>query len=222
MGEYAFSAQYQQSPVPRGGALVKEAWLAYYHPQDVPPKFEKVVQSWDTASKVSEFADYSVCTTWGLWQKEIYLLHVLRRRLEYPELKRLVIDHMAEWEATDVLIEDKSSGIQLVQDLREASPKIQGVVCEGDKIMRLQAQTPSFENGRVLLPKEAPWLREYVSELLAFPMAKYDDQVDSTAQALRWITDLGRVPSIFRYYRREWEKKYGQPWNGSYGPPSGS
>jgi hypothetical protein len=94
---------------------------------------------------------------------------------------------MREWDAGTVLIEDKASGIQLAQELSAQSWKFKGVKCECDKVMRLMAQTASIENGRVLFPKEAPWLREYANELLAFPMAKYDDQVDSTAQALKYV-----------------------------------
>jgi len=188
MGEYVFSAQYQQSPVPFGGGLVKEQWLTYYSPAELPAQFDKIVQSWDTASKATELSDYSVCTTWGVKGKKMYLLHVLRKRLEYPELKRLAISHMNQWEAKTVLIEDKASGIQLIQELQAQSYKVQGVKCEGDKIMRLMAQTAEIENGRVLFPREAPWLRDYVNEILTFPMAKYDDQVDSTAQAIKWVT----------------------------------
>ena len=187
IGEYAFSAQYQQAPVPLGGALVKQGWLTYYNPADKPARFDRIIQSWDTANKVSEISDYSVCTTWGIKGKQIYLLHVLRKRLEYPDLKRRVLDHMREWEATTVLIEDKASGTQLAQELSAGNFRIRGVKCEGDKVMRLLAQTAAIENGFVLFPKEAPWLRDYINELLAFPMAKYDDQVDSTAQALKWV-----------------------------------
>lgn len=189
IGEYAFSAQYQQAPVPLGGALVKAQWLSYYTPDDKPAKFDKIIQSWDTASKVSEISDYSVCTTWGKKGKQMYLLHVQRMRLEYPELKRMVITHMDQWQADRVLIEDKASGIQLVQELSGKNYKVHGVKCEGDKVMRLMAQTAAIENGFVLFPTEALWLREYLNELLAFPAAKYDDQVDSTAQALKWVAN---------------------------------
>jgi hypothetical protein len=65
LGEYHFSGQYQQSPAPRGGGMVKEAWLQYYEPYELPPKFDRIVQSWDTANKETELSDYSVCTTWG-------------------------------------------------------------------------------------------------------------------------------------------------------------
>ncbi len=201
MGEYAFSAQYQQSPVPLGGALVKLEWLTYYGLRDKPESFDRILQSWDTASKVSEVSDYSVCTTWGIKGKQMYLLHVLRKRLDYPELKRLVVSHMAEWDADKVLIEDKASGIQLVQELSFQNWRIEGVKCEGDKAMRLLAQTPAIENGNVLFPKEAPWLKDYLNELMAFPYAQYDDQVDSTSQALRSVANYDAPATSIRLIR---------------------
>jgi predicted phage terminase large subunit-like protein len=199
LGEYAFSAQYLQAPVPLGGGLVKSEWLAYYTPEEKPDRFDTIVQSWDTANKESELADYSVCTTWGVKGQMIYLLHVLRKRMEFPELKRTVIRQKEEWRAAVVLIEDKASGTQLIQELRQTMSQVKGVKCEGEKSMRMQAQTPTIENGRMLLPKEAPWLPDYVQDLVTFPKAKYDDQVDSTAQALKWITLDGREPSAITY-----------------------
>lgn len=205
LGEYSFSAQYLQAPVPLGGGIVKADWLSYY--EEKPEKFDTIVQSWDTANKESELADYSVCTTWGVKGKKLYLLHVLRKRMQYPDLKRAVIAQAESWNAQAVLIEDKASGIQLVQELRETLSKVKGIKCEGDKLMRMLAQTPEVENGNVLLPKQAPWLHDYVQELTTFPKAKYDDQVDSTAQALKWITGEGREPGMLVYYRNLLEEE---------------
>jgi phage terminase large subunit-like protein len=84
MGEYDFSAQYQQNPQPQGGAMVKKEWLRYYVPDERPAHFERIVQSWDTAKKAGELNNDSVCTTWGEKDKHFYLLHVSRKRMEYP------------------------------------------------------------------------------------------------------------------------------------------
>lgn len=202
LGEYAFSAQYLQSPVPYGGGLVKAEWFKYYGEEDRPATFDSVVQSWDTANKESELSDYSVCTTWGAKEDKIYLLHVLRKRMDYPDLKRAVARQAQDWHATAILIEDKASGTQLVQELRETNSCIRGVKSQGDKLMRMNDQTAAIENGFVLLPKDAHWLATYVQELTTFPKAKYDDQVDSTSQALKWIVGEGREPAIFGFYRK--------------------
>jgi phage terminase large subunit-like protein len=76
---------------------------------------DRVVQSWDTANKASELSDFSVCTSWGI--KDLYLLHVLRKRMEYPELKRAVCEQCEAFNASVVLIEDKASRTQLIQEL---------------------------------------------------------------------------------------------------------
>jgi predicted phage terminase large subunit-like protein len=190
IGEYNFSSQYQQNPTPLEGTIVKTDWLRYFDANSRPSHFSCIFQSWDTANKAGQLNDYSVGTTWGAYNDHYYLLDVFRRRLNYPELKRAVIDQARLFNANSILIEDKASGTQLIQELAkeflfgikpyEAPPGV-------DKILRLHAQTALFESGRVLLPVTAPWLEEYVRELTSFPGGKYDDQVDSTTQALDYM-----------------------------------
>ena len=187
IGTYNFASQYQQSPMPLGGAMVKTSWLKRYEPGDLPKRFSCVLQSWDTANKSGELNDFSVCTTWGTSYEHFYLLSVFRGRLDYPALKRSVKENACRHKANVILIEDKASGTQLIQDLKhEAVFGIQPYEAPpgADKTLRLYAQTAEFESGRVLLPRSAPWLDEYVRELTSFPGSKYDDQVDSTTQAL--------------------------------------
>jgi predicted phage terminase large subunit-like protein len=204
MTEYNFVAQYQQDPQPPSGIIVKREWLKFYGPNDLPTKFDVVVQSWDTANKDTELANYSVCTTWGLKDDWMYLLHVFRRKQNFPELKRSVRELAKLYHADVVLVEDKASGTSLIQELRadgfskvEAAPSI-----DGDKIMRLHAQTAKIEGGFVLFPKEAPWLDTYVHEIVSFPNARHDDQVDSTVFALAWSTPKGGARGWLKYYER--------------------
>ena len=202
LGEYAFAAQYQQSPVPLGGAIVKEKWLHMYTQSECPERFDSIVQSWDTANTLSALADWSVCTTWGVKGKKFYLLHALRRREEYPDLKRTVIAHAKAFGANVVLIEDKASGTQLIQELRQGElSAVKAFKPKTDKVARMLAQTPGIENGFVVFPKDAPWMPEYIAELLAFPMGKYDDQVDSTSQALEYLVTEGAEPGMLGYMR---------------------
>ncbi len=204
VGEHNFAGQYQQALAPREGGLVKAAWFKAYTEATRAERFDQVLQSWDTANKLSEMADYSVCTTWGLKNKRIYLLHVFRKRLNYPELKRAVREQARMHRATVVLIEDKASGTQLVQELvNEGLRIVKAVKPEGDKVMRFNAQTATIENGFVYLPQEAPWLAEYVHEITTFPNAKYDDQADSTSQALAWINNQPPRPAALEVVRRE-------------------
>jgi predicted phage terminase large subunit-like protein len=187
LGEYNFAGQYQQNPAPLGGGMIRREWFRTYESGE--SGFTRIVQSWDTANKASELADYSVCTTWGVKGRALYLLHVLRKRLNYPELKRVVAGQQKAFGAQTVLIEDRASGTQLIQELTRAGVcGVRAVVPTDDKIMRLHAQTGPIENGFVHLPREAHWLEDYLAELTAFPRGRHDDQVDSTSQALAWLT----------------------------------
>ncbi len=190
MGSAAFLAQYQQAPCPREGVMVKTKWFPRYAPHELPRDFEARAISCDTANKASELSDYTVFTVWGVKNRHLWLLAVLRRRMEYYELKRVLKETIALHRADVVLIEDRASGTQLIQELNWEN--VRGVKpCEpaGDKQMRLWAQGATMEQGFVHLPKEAPWLDDYLRELTSFPNSKYDDQVDSTTQALAWANE---------------------------------
>jgi predicted phage terminase large subunit-like protein len=188
IGEYNFAGQYQQAPAPLGGGLVKAEWFKRYRDKEVPEQFDRIVQSWDTANKATELSDFSVCTTWGVKGRDLFLLGVFRRRLEYPALKRAVREHQMQFSATQVLIEDKASGTQLIQELiADGCYAVTRYQPTTDKIMRLHAQTAVIENGFVHIPETAAWLAEYLHEMTIFPKGKHDDQVDSTAQFLDWL-----------------------------------
>ena len=144
---------------------MKSSWFKTYSDTDLPEQFDQILQSWDTANKRSQLADYSVCTTWGIKKKNIYLLHVFRKRKGYPDLKRAA-ELARMHRATLVLIEDKASGTQLIQELVKAGLRIvKAVKPEADKIMRFNAQTATIENGFVYLPQQASWLAEYIHEI---------------------------------------------------------
>ncbi len=179
-----------------GGGLIKTHWFKTY--TELPEEFELVFQSWDTANKSSELNDFSVCTTWGKQENHLYLLHVFRKRLDYPELRRAVKQQAEIYRSQNILIEDKASGTQLIQDLiaegvhatTRYEPKL-------EKIMRMNTVTNVIENGFVHIPAQADWLAEYLHELSVFPNGRFDDQVDSTSQALDWArpgsSDLGLI-----------------------------
>ena len=211
MTEYNFAAQYQQDPQPPAGLIVKRDWLKFYSEQDKPDRFDQIVQSWDTASKITELSDYSVCTTWGVTERKMYLLNVFRQRMEFPQLKRMVRELAGLWRASIVLIEDKSSGTQLIQELRaDGFARVQAAPANNDdKVMRLRAQTAKIEGHFVLFPEKAPWLDAYLLELTTFPNAKHDDQVDSTVHALAWLTQEATKPGMALYWlvKRKYEQR---------------
>jgi predicted phage terminase large subunit-like protein len=192
VGEFVFQCQYQQDPMPLEGGLIKRDWLKFYEPRELPKELY-ILQSWDTANGCGELNDYSVGTTWGVYHMDFYLLDVYRERVSFPQLKRALIELSRKFHPEKILIEDKSSGISLIQELRfdyvygiQAYKPAPG----SNKFARLNAQSIKFESGRVYLPKEAPWLDDYIRELTGFPGTKYDDQADSTSQALDVMTNL--------------------------------
>ena len=190
MGSATFAAQYQQDPVPAEGLHVKKEWFRYYSEPPEKRQGDRTVQSWDTASKDGVFNDYSVCITALIRKTEIYVLDVYRAKLQFPDLKRRVVEQARIWQVNTLLIEDAASGQQLLQILRRDAPR--GVPRpiprkpEGDKVTRFAAQSVRIESGELLLPKDASWLAELERELLGFPNRKHDDQVDALTQLLAW------------------------------------
>jgi predicted phage terminase large subunit-like protein len=188
IGSDVFAAQYQQSPVPPGGAMIRRAWLRYYDKLPERTYRARILQSWDTAAKDGAQNDWSVCTTWMLLDNCYYLIDVTRGRYEYPRLKATAIALAQEYKPHYVLIEDASTGTALAQELKRVhfGGATRLLPVERDKIGRLYVNQAKFEAGLVLFPKQAPFLAELEAELLAFPQGKTDDQVDSISQALSY------------------------------------
>ena len=190
-GSIIFEAQYQQNPVPADGNMISASWLRYVDPTTGIPEHGEIIQSWDTASKDGIHNDYSVCITAKRFGNDIYIIDVYRGRLNFPELKKAATRLANEHRAHALLIEDAASGQQLYQTLRAECPHGVPVPSkqkpEGDKKTRLAGVSSMIEAGQLILPKAAPWLAEFQSELLAFPNARHDDQVDALSQLLGWV-----------------------------------
>ena len=184
MNAEQFAAQYQQAPFLPGGAIIKRDWVRCYDVLPVRNSSSIVVQSWDCASKGGDANDWCACTTWLIHDRKYYLMHVLRERLDYPTLRARAIAHARTQSANKIVVEDADIGRGLVQELKAAGLPVVAVRPEGSKTTRMQIQSAKFQAGLVLLPRQAPWLPDYQAELFAFPHAPFDDQVDSTSQAL--------------------------------------
>jgi predicted phage terminase large subunit-like protein len=190
MGSAVFSAQYQQSPVPADGLIVKRAWLQYYDVVPARQPGDRIAQSWDTASKDGAFSDWSVCVTALVGRRGVYVLDVFRAKLQFPDLKRKVVELARAHGAEVLLVEDAASGTQLIQALRHEAPA--GVPKpiarrpELDKLTRFSAVTSRIEAGELVLPREAPWLAAFEHEILGFPNLRHDDQADAVSQLLAW------------------------------------
>lgn len=184
LGMYTFAAQYQQSPIQLNTGIIKTDWIQYYEKQ---PAFEAIFQSWDCAIKAEIDNDYSVCSTWGIYNMSYYLIDIVRQKLIYPILKQKIIDHHRLFKPNAVIIEDKASGQQIIQELQHQDINIIKYVPQHDKTTRLILISTVFESNKVMLPKSATWLEDFVYELTNFPNTEHDDQIDSTTQFLTWF-----------------------------------
>ena len=188
MGSLDFAAQYQQEPVAPDGNLIKWKWFQFYNkPPPREPK-DRIIVSWDTAMSGKELSSFSACVIMQVKGETVYLLDVIRDRLEYPDLRRKVLNTHRRWRIAAngfaMLIESKGSGMALIQDLKRDDIRPIAVTPEGEKLMRMNAQTARIEAGSVHLPTSAPWLDEFRRGLLAFPSSRYNDQVDAFSQGL--------------------------------------
>ena len=189
IGSRAFESLYQGNPTIAEGQVIKREWWRYYRE---PPQSERKIHSWDTAFKDKSQNDYSVCTVWGEARNGYYLLDVWRGKVEFPELKRVVIALHDRDKPDVVIVEDKASGQSLIQEIqRDTRIPVLPVKVDRDKVARAYAATPMIEAGKVYLPESAPWLFDYIEELSAFPNAEHDDQMDSTTQALSFMRGPG-------------------------------
>jgi predicted phage terminase large subunit-like protein len=188
-----WQAQYQQNPTSEEGAIIKREWWQKW-PSETPPQTDFVLQTWDTAFEKSQRADYSACTTWGVFYKpdetglsqaNIIMLDAKRGRYEFPELKQIVLDEYKYWEPDSIIIEKKASGAPLIYELRAMGiPVGEFTPTRGnDKISRLNSIADIFASGRVWVPNTR-WADEVVEEVAAFPAGQHDDYVDTVAMAM--------------------------------------
>ncbi len=197
MGPIAFSAQYQQSPIPPGGTIIKRKWLATYDGYPPHERGDHIIMSWDIALSEQEAGDYSAGVVLLRRGEVYYVLEVIRGRLRFNELRRKIIEVKQRYGAGTLLIEDSPIGKGLIQSLEESSINVTKYVPNTDKRARLIAQSDLFAGGSVRLPKRAPWLEDFTAELLAFP-GRHDDQVDALAQGLAWGREMWSYRARFR------------------------
>ena len=209
-----WNAQYMQQPAADGAAFIpRSAWQIW--PHEKPPQCEFIIQSWDTAHEAKTTADYSACTTWGVWYNEedgnsphLILLDAFKDRMMFPELKESAFKHWKEWDPDAFIVEKKAAGSPLIQELRRMGIPVQEFTPSrgNDKIARMNAVSDLFASGKVWAP-DTRWAREVIEEVAAFPVGDHDDYVDTTTQALLRYRQGGFIslpsdyddePSMFR------------------------
>jgi len=186
-----WQAQYQQNPVGNESAIVKRDWWQWWE-EDDPPVCEFILQSWDTAFEKTQRADYSAGTTWGVFNNHkdgnrpnIILLNTYKKRVEFPDLKKDVMEEYQKYDPDTIIIEKKASGAPLIYELRAMGIPVQEYTpSKGqDKIARLNSVSDIIASGKVWVPKTR-WAEELVDEIAAFPAGEHDDLVDATTLAL--------------------------------------
>lgn len=193
MGSMLFSAQYQQAPEPPGGKIIKRKMLRYYSAVE-PRTTDRIVLSWDIALSEKEAADYSACVVLLNRGDLYFVLEVIRGKFPFDRLKDKIVQVKERYGSkASLVIEDGGISYGLIQSLRERHINVVDYKPKGDKQERLISQIDLFQGGSVLLPKEAPWLDDFVSELLSFP-GRHDDQVDALAQGLAWRREAWKAP----------------------------
>ena len=196
-----WNAQYMQNPVSNNAAIVsRNSWRIW--PGDEPPPCEYIIQSWDTAFEAKTSADYSACTTWGVWyneeehnQPQVILLDAFKDRMQFPELKACALKHYKSWEPDAFIVEKKAAGAPLIHELRNMGIPVEEFTPSrgNDKIVRLNAVSDLFASGKVWAP-DTRWAREVIEEVASFPNGEHDDYVDTTSQALLRFRRGGFIP----------------------------
>lgn len=216
-------AQYQQNPTAEVSAIVKREWWQKWEQGD-PPTCEFTLMAWDTAFEKNNRADYSALTLWGVFYKaddagvmqaNIILLNAFRDRMEFPELKKVAIQHYKDWEPDSVIIEKKASGAPLIYEMRAMGIPVQEYTPTkgNDKISRLNAVADLFASGRVWCPN-TNWAEEVIDEVASFPAGDHDDYVDSVSLALMRFRKGGYIRTLLdeddepKAFRRHFEGYY--------------
>ena len=167
-----------------------------------PPTCQFVIQTYDTAFSTKTTADYSVIQTWGIFSNyevdydgteefpaNLILLGNIKGRFEYPELRRMAQMLYYQHKPDVCIVEKKASGQSLIQDMRRGGLPVQEYLPDRDKVSRVYAASPMIESGRVWLPSGKPWADDLVTELLQFPNAAHDDQVDAMTMAIHYMKE---------------------------------
>lgn len=206
MGSWAFAGQYQQSPAPLEGGIIKRGWIQFY--REIPPAFDFMVQSWDCTFTGSDRSDYVAGQVWGRVGGTYYMLpYRLYEQLDFAPTKAAIKScHALFPNANAILIEDKANGPAIISELQKEIAGVVPVSPSGGKLSRTQAMAPLWEAGSVYLPDpqifNLPWMETYIHNICTFPRAAHDDDVDATSQALIYMRS--RVADgIIEFYRRQ-------------------
>jgi predicted phage terminase large subunit-like protein len=204
MPVFQWNAQYQQNPTAEEASIVKREWWQVWE-QDDPPPCEYIIMTLDTAAETHNRADFTALTTWGVFKHPetdeyaVILLNAMKDRVEFPELKELAHAQWKQWEPDAFIVEKKSSGTALYQELRRMQIPVQEYTPHrgsGDKLARLNSVADIVKSGLCWVPQRR-WAEELVEEIAGFPFMSHDDLVDCSVMALMRFRQGGfiRLPT---------------------------
>lgn len=206
VGSRDWAALYQQRPVPAEGAVFKQEWIKYYTQASLPPVFNTILISWDMTFKDSAASDFVVGQVWGKNGANFYLLDSVRGRWDFVKTLEMFQVLANKWpKALKKLVEDKANGTAIIQTLKKSISGIKAITPKESKEARAYSITPLWEAGNVFIPdpKTAAWVKDFEAEILSFPSAAHDDQVDAMTQALAELktSTLKIHPTNLQYLR---------------------
>lgn len=202
LGSFGTAGQLQQRPAPRDGGIIPLDKFQRYNFMPEAESWIRISVTFDTALKEAEINAYSVGQVWVETTRGLFLLFVWRKKCRYPELKRMAKAICEEWQPHEVLIEDKSTGCVLIQDLQEEKKYPIKPIDPGmmDKVMRMEAEATAIESGQCWLPAtkdvevysgisshSCEWLTDFEDECIDFPNGEYKDQIDPMSQYLKTV-----------------------------------
>jgi predicted phage terminase large subunit-like protein len=197
MATMNFEAQYQQTPLPEQGNIIKRQWFSYYDEPLEPLPNDKIIMAIDTAIKAGTNNDYSAAAIAVARGTDFYVRHIWRDRLIYPDVKRHVHRLCTDYNVETLLIEDSASGSPLAQEFSCPGVAVIPIRPQGSKEERVNRQTDLIEGHHVRLARDAPWLDDFLAEVCGFQAVAHDDQLDAFVMLLTWARH--RSEGMFNY-----------------------
>jgi predicted phage terminase large subunit-like protein len=222
MPTFQWNAQYQQNPTAEEASIVKREWWNIWEQEDPPALVEYIIMSLDAAAETHNRADFTAITLWGVFLNDqtnaynIILLNSIKERIEFPDLKSLSYDTWKYWKPDTFIVEKKSSGTALYQEMRRMGIPVSEYTPHrgsGDKLARLNSVADIVKSGLCWVP-QTRWAEEVVEEIAGFPFMSHDDLVDSTVMALMRFRQGGFIrlptdePEPAKHFRSRGKNRY--------------
>lgn len=220
IGAAAYEAQYQQDPTAIGGGYVDWSWFKPYEERLPRNQYHELVHSWDVAGGVGLTNDYSVGMAFGWTGEAWHLLEIMRGRWVYPDLVERVDLFKRIWRPNIVILERSGIGLPLFQTLQQRNYPVLGFLPTAGKVARFEGVTERIRDGELLIPREARWLPEFRRELMDFPNATHDDQIDALSQFMNLAARHEFLQKCIEGRRRAVEERVRRSQNEPYRRPS--